>query len=136
MVDFDTLFHLHLESRAVRKIRLRYTRISQILLFKISGDLLSSIFSQGVLVDLTVKNEKNETGASGPRGGCARDFINIPKYTFSGVGYRGARRRLTVYPTPAFDSLPAPAAPIATAREIPGSPRFCATLGYQPVPGD
>jgi hypothetical protein len=43
------------------------------------------------LVDLTVKNEKNETGASGPRGGCARDIANIPKYTFSRVGYRGAR---------------------------------------------
>jgi hypothetical protein len=46
------------------------------------------------LVDLTAKNEKNETGASGPRGGCARDFANIPKYTFSRVGYRGARAAL------------------------------------------
>jgi hypothetical protein len=51
MEERVTLFNLQLESRAVRKIRLRYTEselhASVYYMSQISGDPLSSILSQG-----------------------------------------------------------------------------------------
>jgi hypothetical protein len=58
MKDRLTVFHLHLESRAVRKIRLRYTEselhLSVYHMSQISGDPLSSILSQGECAALAI----------------------------------------------------------------------------------
>ena len=50
-----------------------------------------------VCIEVYCRVDQNGTGASGPRGGCARDFVNFRKKIHASRARRG-RSRLTVYP--------------------------------------